>query len=64
MPLALLVVVAAPGTIGPMFYEPPLMESLLPWVGAAAYGFGIAWMIRIWRADPEAGERSWRYRDL
>ena len=54
--------VAAPGSIGAMFYEPPwtewlspaaLVVSLLAWV----------WMLRLWRRDPEAGEPSWRYRD-
>ena len=45
-----------------MFYRGPLMDwfllavpvvSLLAWV----------WMLRLSRPQPEAGERSWRYRD-
>jgi hypothetical protein len=64
MPLALFLLVAAPGRFEPMFAEPTLMESLIPWVGAATYVFGLAWMVRISRADPEAGERSWCYHDL
>jgi hypothetical protein len=65
MPLALFLLVAAPGHMGGgMFAEPTLMESLMPWAGAAVYVFSVAWMIRIHRANPEAGERSWRYHDL
>jgi len=33
-------------------------------VGLIVPAIGIAWMIRIYRADPEAGERTWRYRDF
>ena len=64
MPLALFLQVAAPGHISPMFWEPTLAERLWPWAAAVVYLFGVAWMIRIHRANPEAGERSWRYHDL
>lgn len=45
-----------------MFYEPPLIESLLlaaPAVSLLAW----VWMVRLSRPQPEAGQRSWRYRD-
>jgi hypothetical protein len=28
------------------------------------YLVGLVWMIRLSRANPEGGERSWRYRDF
>jgi hypothetical protein len=57
--------VAAPGsTGGGMFYEPSLFEMLLPWAGGIGVIVGIVWMLRLSRPDPEAGERSWRYRDF
>ena len=47
----------------PMFAgEPPLIETLMPWAGAGLFVIGLVWMIRLSRPDPEAGERSWRYR--
>ncbi len=45
-------------------WEPPILYRLLPWAGVVAYVVGIAWMVRIYRADPEAGESPWRYRDF
>lgn len=45
------------------FYEPPWYEVALPWVGVAGYLFGLSWMVRIYRADPEPDESTWRYRD-
>jgi hypothetical protein len=57
--------VAAPGTMGGgMFYRASLIETLLPWAGVAGFVVGIVWMLRLSRQDPEAGERSWRYRDF
>jgi hypothetical protein len=63
-PLIFLVlwVAAPPAWPQPMFYEPPWYEGVLPWVGAGGYVVGLAWMIRIYRADPEPDQRSWRYR--
>lgn len=55
--------IAAPGTTGGSLIESPL-ESALPWAAAVGIVVGIGWMIRLSRPDPEAGERSWRYRDL
>ena len=33
-------------------------------IGVAAYVVGLAWMIRIYRTDPEVGESPWRYREF
>ena len=52
------------GRLGGGYFEPPLWQQLMPWAGVAAYVVGIAWMIRIYRTDPEAGESPWRYRDF
>jgi hypothetical protein len=60
--------VAAPGTMGgPIFHKPSLMETLLtllPWAGGVGFIVGFVWIIRLSRPDPEAGDRSWRYRDF
>ena len=57
--------IAAPAGPSPMFSgEPPLIETLVPWAGMGLFILGFAWMIRLSRPDPEAGERSWRYRDF
>jgi hypothetical protein len=62
MPLFLLAgLVLQPGGPTPMFNSPWYADPL-PWAGAAAYVVGLGWMIRIYRADPEPGERTWRYR--
>jgi hypothetical protein len=37
-------------------------EVALPCVGALGYLVGLGWMIRIYRADPEPDEPTWRYR--
>jgi hypothetical protein len=54
--------VIQPGGFRGMIYEPPWYELSLPWVGAFGYLFGLGWMIRIYRADPEPDEPTWRYR--
>lgn len=59
--LVLIAWVMQPGGISPM-YEPPWYAAALPWAGVAGYLLGLGWMIRIYRANPERGERSWRYR--
>jgi hypothetical protein len=60
-----LLLVAAPGTMGGgMFYVGPPFVPLLPWGGAVGVIVGIVWMLRLSRPNPEAGERSWRYRDF
>jgi hypothetical protein len=63
MPFAVLILsVMQPGGSTPMLYEPPWYEAAVLGAGAAGYLLGLAWMIRIYRADPEPGERTWRYR--
>ena len=57
--------VATPGGPSPMFSgEPPLVESLHLWAGVGLFILGFVWMIRLSRPDPEAGERTWRFRDF
>jgi type IV secretory pathway TrbD component len=43
-------------------FEPPLIETLVPWFGVGMFVVGFVWMVRLSRPDPEAGERTWRYR--
>jgi hypothetical protein len=64
MPVVVLLLwVMQPGYIGGMF-EQPWYEVALPCgVGALGYLVGLGWMIRIYRADPEPDEPTWRYRD-
>lgn len=38
------------------------MGIIVPAVGVFGLLFGLAWMWRILRADPEPDSRSWRYR--
>ncbi len=59
--LLALLFLAAPTSRGPMFQEPPAMPLwLVPVVGIGLNLLGLAWMIRLYRADPEAGRSSWR----
>lgn len=61
--LTAFVYVTMPQGPSPMFIgEPQLIEALVPWFGVAMFLVGLVWMIRSSRPDPEAGERSWRYR--
>jgi hypothetical protein len=55
-------VIASPGMIGPMMYEPPLWAELLPWAGYLGQLVGLAWMVRIYRKtfDPEPDQHAWR----
>jgi hypothetical protein len=52
----------APDTSGPMFRSPPdpLFASSIIALGIALYLIGLVWMLRIYRADPEAHPSSWR----
>jgi NADH:ubiquinone oxidoreductase subunit K len=57
----LYIVVAAPGSFDPMFMS--WWAIALPVVAVASYVIGLGWMVRIYRAHTEPGERTWRYRD-
>jgi hypothetical protein len=50
-----------PNTFG--HFEPGLIEWIAPGVGILGILVGLAWMVRILRADPEPDSSTWRYRD-
>ena len=54
--------IAAPNFQGRGLHEPWLIETLLPWAAVGMFVVGFVWMVRLSRPDPEAGERTWRYR--
>lgn len=70
----LAIAVAAPLVVAFLYVAAPrftggirerwLLEQLLPWAGVAGVILGLVWMIRLSRAEPEGGERTWRYRDF
>ncbi|MDF2733869.1 MAG: hypothetical protein K0S97_492 [Chloroflexota bacterium] len=60
--VGMFLLVAAPGFPGRGMFEPPLIETLVPWFGVGMFVVGFVWMVRLSRPDPEAGERTWRYR--
>jgi hypothetical protein len=51
-----------PHTFHP-YFEPGLMEWIAPGIGILGILVGLAWMVRILRADPEPDSSAWRYRD-
>jgi hypothetical protein len=53
--------VASPGFMGPQPTHWQVVGSLV--VGTAGILIGFAWMIRIYRSDPEPDQRAWRYRE-
>ena len=57
-------VLMAPATSGPIFVEPPdlTITGTILVLGILAYVVGLAWMVRIYRADPEAHASFWRSR--
>jgi Kef-type K+ transport system membrane component KefB len=59
--VALLFLAAPHSTGGAMGPQSP-MVWLVPAIGAAGIVFGFVWMLRIYRADPEAHQASFRYR--
>ncbi len=62
LPLAILFAwIAQPGFTGGGLGEPWYVTAL-PWIGLTGYAIGLAWMIRIYRADPEPKLPTWRYR--
>jgi hypothetical protein len=52
-----------PNTMGGGFFEPSLTEWILPGLGVLGILLGLAWMVRIFRADPEPDSSAWRYRE-
>jgi hypothetical protein len=56
--------VLAPGSFRAMFLHPSLIAQVLPWAGIVGAIVGLAWILHVSRADPEAGDRTWRYRDF
>jgi hypothetical protein len=60
-----LLFMAAPPTSSGMYGdEPARIDLRVACGGVAMYLVGLVWMIRLSRANPEGGERSWRYRDF
>jgi hypothetical protein len=48
----------------PVFYgQPNVLGSLLSWAAYVGVIVGLVATARLSRIDPEAGERTWRYRD-
>jgi hypothetical protein len=67
--VTVLLLVATPVYMGPgpMFSEPPRLwfvpvDVLFPLTCIGGVAFGLAWMIRIHRGDPEPDQHAWRYR--
>jgi protein-S-isoprenylcysteine O-methyltransferase Ste14 len=51
---------ASPGMIG---WSPPGWLTVAVFVvTVAGIGVGFAWMVRIYRSDPEPDQHAWRYR--
>ena len=42
--------------------DPPVWTYLFYGLGVVGVIGGLAWMIRIYRADPEPDQHAWRYR--
>jgi type IV secretory pathway TrbD component len=55
--LVALLILTAPQTMGP---DPGPSVQLFAAAGVVLYVLGVAWMIRIYRRDPEAHESFWR----
>jgi hypothetical protein len=54
--------IAGPQSIGAIQFGPPsILEWLVPVVGVALNLIGLVWMVRIYRADPEAHPSFWRF---
>ena len=62
------VIVAKPWITSPTFVPGPLWFPLLmalpAFIGGAGVVFGLVWLVRLSRPDPERGEVHWRYRDF
>lgn len=61
LPIGALVWVTAPGFMGPMFADDTW--DFIPLLGILGAVIGEVLMYRIYHADSDDGERSWRYRD-
>jgi hypothetical protein len=64
--LVALLFIATPHCMCPMFNEPPSLiglplGSVIAAIGIALHLGGLAWMVRILRADPEGRPASWRF---
>lgn len=55
-------IMASPWGIDALFFVPPWFQLLVLAVPVASL-LAWVWMLRLSRPHPEAGERSWRYRD-
>jgi hypothetical protein len=56
-------VMSSPNMIGPMQTEDPgPLQAIIVGAGILTYAVGLALMIRIYRADPEAHRSFWRSR--
>jgi hypothetical protein len=51
---------AQPNMMGGPFGPPPLFAYVVPGFGVLMNAVGLAWMVRIVRADPEGGPTGWR----
>ena len=63
--VVVLLLIAAPRFTDPSFGPtPPEWQRLLPYgIGVGGVLFGLAWMLRIYRAPTRNDEALWRYRD-
>jgi hypothetical protein len=57
------VIVAASNQRSGYIADPGLIPWIAPGLGTLGIAVGLAWMIRILRADPEPDSAAWRYRD-
>jgi hypothetical protein len=64
VPGVLLIWAATPGFMEPMFYERPWDVTAMPLLGVVGVVIGEVLMFRVYGTDPDAGERTWRYRDF
>jgi hypothetical protein len=66
IPLMLFYLVAGPGSMGGPMFEPRYfgltLHAATLVLGFGGMAAGLGWMIRIYRADPEPDEPTWRYR--
>jgi hypothetical protein len=63
LPLAVLAVLAEPGSFSPMNADRTL-EFAVVGLGVLGILIGDALLLRIVRADPEPDQGAWRYRDF